>query len=120
MRTWTNDWAVAINQDALALGATRIDGGSPNQTLVSSSAEGGNRAYAPMTVSECGGEPAEQKWVNNTPSAGFMFNPSTRMCLNVKGCGTEVVYDGCVVSGKTCGTKSARLATLFRRQTLSL
>ena len=109
MSTWTNDWAVAINQDALAQGATRIDGAPSTQPLLARPGDEGAmaRAYMPMTVSECGGEPEKQKWANNTPAVGFIFNPSTNMCLNVKGCGTEIIYDGCVDTGLTCGPKGS-------------
>ena len=57
MGTWTNDWAVAINQDALGLGAVRVDGVNASEPLLSHSDD--LRAYAPMKVQECGGEPAD-------------------------------------------------------------
>ena len=122
MSTWTNDWAIAINQDALAQGATRIDGVSNAEPLVArpGDEDGKAREYMPMAVAECGGEPEKQKWLNNTPAVGFISNPSTLMCLNVKGCGTEIIYDGCVVRGVTCGTTRAGFVRSSARVTSPL
>ena len=103
MGTWTNDWAVAINQDALGLGAVRVDGVNASEPLLSHSDD--LRAYAPMKVQECGGEPADQKWEMGKPLAGFISNAATKMCLNVEGCGTKVIYDSCTTTGVTCGPK---------------
>eukprot|EP01052_Picozoa_sp_SAG31_P024688 SAG31_NODE_2117_length_6412_cov_7.762712_5_plen_153_part_00 len=100
MSHWTNDWAIAINQDALGLGAIRVDGANASEPLV---AEKEMTVYNQMKLEECGGEPADQKWTFDKPMAGFIFNPATKQCLNVEGCGSKVIYDACTTSGKTCG-----------------
>ncbi len=64
-------------------------------------------AYSPMKVQECGGEPNDQKWEMGEPLSGFISNPATKLCLNVEGCETKVIYDGCVTSGATCGPPGA-------------
>ena len=97
MGTWTNQLAVAINQDALGKGAERIDS---NETAVlvakgpepdTETGTGGPRARAPlhtaMKVQECGGEPADQQWVFSRPGllAGTVSNNASSSCLNVEG-----------------------------------
>lgn len=109
MATWTNDWAIAINQDPRAVGATRIDGASARELLLEpglprTEAAGG---YAPMIVQECGGEPDLQKWAWGQPAAQFVHNNATNTCLNVEGCGTTVIYDGCSFPPTSCGPASA-------------
>ena len=64
-------------------------------------------AYSPMKVQECGGEPNQQKWQMGKPMSGFISNSASNLCLNVEGCGSKVIYDGCVTEGKTCGPISA-------------
>lgn len=55
----------------------------------------------------CDATSAFQKWVWNATGEGYLSNapdlPSTsEQCLNVYGCGTNIVYWSCVTSGGTC------------------
>jgi hypothetical protein len=49
-----------------------------------------------------------QKWLVNTPAAGFISLAKGNLCLNVMGCKSEIIYDGCRATGPpTCmGTAS--------------
>ena len=61
MGTWTNDWAVGINQDALRKGAVRVDNGTVGEgALLLTAAEqeqakaAVSTSYTQMKVQECG------------------------------------------------------------------
>ena len=126
MSTWTNDIAVGINQDLLGIPARRIDnisaigydvllhnGDASSRDVVrlgSGAGEGSNMAL--MTVEECGGEPAQQKWVFGQPAAGLVSNNVTRTCISISRDPSNpgdprfvhVVYDQC--AGKVAGNPS--------------
>jgi hypothetical protein len=95
LATWGNPEAVAINQDT-------------SHTFIQLPFEGaaaaapGARDLTPARVAECGGEPAAQNWTFGAPAAGYLSNAANRVCLNAANCATQLIYDGCVTSGRTC------------------
>lgn len=96
-------------QDPLGKGAVRVDGGAegPGALLLTDAelaAASKSQVYTPMRVAECGGEPAQQKWVFDKPSKGQISNGDGKLCLNVAGCETEIIVDGCEKPVKPCGT----------------
>ena len=52
----------------------------------------------------CGsGPPGLQQWELGAPQAGFVYNSASRLCLNVAGCQTNVIFDDCSLAPKiTC------------------
>lgn len=60
--------------------------------------------YAQARLAECGGEPSLQNWTFNQPGFPpfFLYNVASAQCLNVEGCDTVVIYDGCTTKGGTC------------------
>lgn len=62
-------------------------------------------AGGPARVATCGTGPAAlQHWKMGVPQSGFLHNTATEQCLNVAGCATEIIYDGCDIEPKqTCG-----------------
>ena len=101
MATYSNPIAIGINQDALGKAAVRIDGGTEGPGALLSTPEEQRSLYTPVKVQECGGEPADQRWVMDYMD-GRIHNVATNTCLNVKSCGTELIYDSCPTSGKGC------------------
>ena len=120
LETWGNEELIAVNQDAAGRNPVRVDGhgaacfhegcrrrggsaaagaGAGNR---SSGSHLGSGAYTQAVFAECGGEPTLQQWSRGEPMEGFWHNAATNMCLNVKGCGAEVIYDGCSTTGGTC------------------
>lgn len=92
MGTWTNDRAIAINQDVLGIPAVRVDGGSGGHGALVSQGLAGAAATATasqMRVAECGGEPQQQEW---TFSGGFVSNAASKTCLDVASCQTWITY----------------------------
>ena len=65
--------------------------------------------YTQARMAECGGEPDLQKWLFGAPLPdGFVSNGKAKVCLNVKGCGSEIIFDGCTASGPgTCAGKGS-------------
>jgi hypothetical protein len=65
--------------------------------------------YTQARMAECGGEPELQKWLFGAPLPdGFVSNGKAKVCLNVKGCGSEIIFDGCTASGPgTCAGKGS-------------
>ena len=55
--------------------------------------------YVRAHVQECGGEPELQQWTFDQPMKGFVRNAKANVCLNVEGCKTDVIYDGCTTTG---------------------
>jgi hypothetical protein len=55
-----------------------------------------------MSVAECGGEPADQRWVFSVTNSTLQ-NKATGTCVNVPGCKSEIVYDQCGKTGPSCG-----------------
>ena len=99
--------SVGINQDLLGKGGTRIDSNDQAPTLVQSPDERATQ-YTAMKVQECGGEPQDQKWVFSKPGLlpGTVSNQG-KSCLNVEGCGKNLIYDSCPATcGSTCSPKS--------------
>jgi hypothetical protein len=92
LATWGNPEAVAINQDTTN---TFIQ-------LPFESEAVGAQDLTPARVAECGGEPAAQNWTFDAPAPGFLTNAANRVCLNAANCASNLVYDGCTTSGKTC------------------
>jgi hypothetical protein len=95
LATWGNAEAVAINQDTAY---TFV------QLPLAAAAAAGGRAAAlglqPARVAECGGEPAAQNWTFGAVAPEFLSNGRT--CVNAANCGTQLVFDGCTTSGRTC------------------
>ena len=83
MGTWTNDRMLAINQDDLGTPAVRIDGGKTHDLTADQGAQ--------MAVAECGGEPANQKWVMGAD--GRISNTATKTCLDVATCQTWITCE---------------------------
>jgi hypothetical protein len=85
------------------MGAVRIDSGAegPGALLLTDEELA---SYNAVKVQECGGEPAQQKWAFDKPSPGQISNDNGKICLNVAGCETEMIYDGCEKPAKPCGT----------------
>ena len=56
-------------------------------------------------VAACGYGPAAlQDWQLGVPQTGFLYNSASHQCLNVAGCRTDVIFDGCSTAPKqTCG-----------------
>ena len=54
-----------------------------------------------MSVRECGGEPSAQKWDIHYMD-GRIHNAHANVCLNVEGCESKIIYDGCPAAGKGC------------------
>jgi hypothetical protein len=127
MSTWTNDIAVGINQDLLGVPARRIDNVSaigPGVLLHGVDADvnwlgsdAGERSnMALMTVEECGGEPAEQKWVFGQPAAGLVSNNATGTCISIARDPSNpgdprfvhIVYDQC--TGNSSSSQSGNAA----------
>jgi hypothetical protein len=95
--TWTNDEAIAVNQDAAswsqARPGQRLDSGAPLASSASSALHAsGDSSYAKAHVAECGGEPDMQLW---TLSNSTVFNKATREYVAMAGCQSELIYDGC-------------------------
>ena len=42
---------------------------------------------------------SDQRWVFDSPVAGFVQNVAGAVCLNVYGCKTSIIYDSCTSSG---------------------
>ena len=51
--------------------------------------------YVQARLEECGGEPELQMWEPNVPSNGYWKNIKANVCLNVKDCKSEIIYDTC-------------------------
>ena len=94
--TWGNAEAVAVNQDEAYVPYIVL----PH--TVSTSAQSG--AYTQARLAECGGEPTLQIWNFSHPGfpPNFLYNAAADMCLNVEGCDTTIIYDGCKTTGGTC------------------
>ena len=107
METWTNTEVLAVNQDIAGLPAVDLSKlvvqqqapapATPEKKVRSSD-------YEDAKVQECGGEPTLQQWEIGSPEAGFISNNASKQCLNVEGCATSIIYDGCASGDtKTCG-----------------
>ena len=93
LATWSNPEVLSINQDpsglpAFQLNATRLHR-SPDPRAAS-------QGYVQAVMAECGGEPERQQWSYNATGLGEVRNVFRgAVCLNVRGCETSVIYDGC-------------------------
>ena len=121
IETYSNAEAIAINQDALGYPIQRLDnnaslmrsscfffdrngkciGGSDADTVDTQHEH--SSAYAQATLAECGGEPELQVWEFNTPATSFVYNAKTKQCLNVEGCRSILIYDGCTYDAGRMG-----------------
>lgn len=93
MRTWSNPELLAINQDPLGTPARRL-----NSTVMTAQSAS---SYQSAKMSECGGEPELQQW--KMSPVGQLTNPASKSCLNVEGCKSSIIYDGCVPASAGCG-----------------
>ena len=94
LETWGNADLIAVNQDTHALPLLVLN--------ISTTLRSEESSYTQAHLEECGGEPEQQVWVRDSPMEGFWRNPHLNLCLNVKGCGSELIYDHCTVTGGTC------------------
>eukprot|EP00658_Telonema_sp_P-2_P058257 TRINITY_DN4671_c0_g1_i4.p1 TRINITY_DN4671_c0_g1~~TRINITY_DN4671_c0_g1_i4.p1 ORF type:complete len:421 (-),score=72.81 TRINITY_DN4671_c0_g1_i4:138-1400(-) len=97
METWSNPEIVAINQDPLGQSAVLL----PQEARLSGPVDFKTTSYINANMKECGGEPALQQWILN--SIGQIQKNGSNVCLNVEGCQTRLIYDGCVSASKGCG-----------------
>jgi hypothetical protein len=99
LQTWSNEEAIAVNQDAAALPFQVLQAEPAAAGLSSGSSSSG---YTGAVVQECGGEVAAQNWTFGAPAPQFLLNAASSQCLNVESCKTALIYDGCTTSGSTC------------------
>ena len=99
----------ARSQDPLGVVGRRIDNSSDigAETLLTADWDerhdlGTTANIALMSVAECGGEPADQKWVFSGVNS-TLANTATGVCVNVPGCKSTIVYDQCTKTGRSCG-----------------
>lgn len=92
---------IAVNQDPLGKQGQRLVGNNLVESLI---IEGGaHRARnTPATVAACNPKDTAQKWTVNSPLAGYVQNPSSKLCFNVDDCGSDLIYYDCVSTGGTC------------------
>lgn len=105
LETWSNPEILAINQDPLGQAAVRLNGsitgyGSAASTSLYAS---DSQTYVRAVMAECGGEPAAQQWVFGSNGMISRDASFTGTCLNVKGCDSDVIYDGCTNASTACG-----------------
>lgn len=102
METWTNPEIIHINQDPLGQAAISLNVTIATNKETDTTAQGSGGTYQRATMAECGGEPALQQWVMS--DGGQLSCTSARVCLNVEGCKTSLIYDGCTTNtSKACG-----------------
>jgi hypothetical protein len=115
IETYSNPEAIGVNQDPLGAPIRRLDTGDDcvfDTTLANvqcaaaaTTPSGGPRANQPARLAECGGEPALQTWELGAPSTNFVHNPKPGgldVCLNVRACGSEIIYDACTCAEAGC------------------
>lgn len=103
METWTNVEVLAINQDVAGLPAVDLSK-IVAQQAVAAAANDTSPEYEAAKVQECGGEPTLQQWDIGVVEPGYISNSASKQCLNVEGCGSSIIYDGCTTGAEpTCG-----------------
>jgi len=101
LATYKNKEVIAVNQDPLGKQGTRVMGGSLLDSIFTD--DGVHRAHnTPASLTACNPKDAAQKWSENAPASGYFQNPSSKLCLNVDDCGSDLIYFTCVQSGGTC------------------
>ena len=102
METWSNPELLSINQNMLGVAAVKLNAtttNTPTTTTISAAAD------AAAHMAECGGEPANQQWAHDAKTGEISLQGKGKLCLNVDGCATKIIYDSCTKAGgaKTCG-----------------
>lgn len=59
-------------------------------------------SVGPVSLSRCISGKQSQQWVGNAPASEYLQNAGNGACLNVDGCGTNVITYDCVTTGGTC------------------
>eukprot|EP01116_Phalansterium_solitarium_P015450 TRINITY_DN3414_c0_g1_i1.p1 TRINITY_DN3414_c0_g1~~TRINITY_DN3414_c0_g1_i1.p1 ORF type:complete len:762 (+),score=180.62 TRINITY_DN3414_c0_g1_i1:87-2372(+) len=66
------------------------------------------------TVVACDATQANQRWVWNTPAAGYIQSVSDQLCLNSLGCTSSIGFWDCVTTGGTCCGSDCYAGLQFR------
>ena len=95
---------LAINQDVAGLPAVDLSKIVAQQAVAAAAANDSSPEYEAAKVQECGGEPTLQQWDIGVVEPGYISNSASKQCLNVEGCGSSIIYDGCTTGAEpTCG-----------------
>jgi alpha-galactosidase len=99
LETWGNPEMIRVNQDVAGHPPKVVMNGTTRTKSAGEADARGAPDYVQAHFEECGGEPNAQTWDVGTFADGFWRNAALELCLNVRDCASEIIYDSCTVTG---------------------